>query len=61
MPKINRMDREMSKTAAATGLHCVECRREWAQPQERWRMYTTDEPEPEVGLYCPICAAYEFD
>jgi len=55
------MERETPKLTTITGLHCLECRREWVDPCERWRMYTTDELEPEVGLYCPICAAYEFD
>jgi hypothetical protein len=42
-------------------LTCIECQRPWLDSAERWRMYETDEPEPEVGLYCPICASYEFD
>ena len=43
-------------------LLCVECRREWLRRGERWRAYAADvDGEPEVGLYCPRCAAREFD
>jgi hypothetical protein len=55
------MNQEPRKLAISTDLHCLECRHEWTEPTERWRMYMTVEDEPEVGLYCPICASYEFD
>jgi hypothetical protein len=42
-------------------LCCLECGREWADPWERWRLYVTHEAEPLQGLYCPACAAFEFD
>jgi hypothetical protein len=55
------MDNEMRQVARVTDLLCLECEREWTEPRERWRMYATAEDEPEVGLYCPTCAAFEFD
>jgi hypothetical protein len=46
----------------AAALACVECRREWLRRGERWRAYVADvDGEFEVGLYCPRCAAREFD
>jgi hypothetical protein len=55
------MERQRHEVAQSTALHCLECRREWIDPAERWRMYATHEAEPEVGLYCPLCASFEFD
>jgi hypothetical protein len=55
------MDKEKRLIAASIGLCCLECEREWSEPSERWRMYATTGPEPEIGLYCPLCAALEFD
>ena len=54
------MDNE-ARVAVSTALQCLECRQEWTDPRERWRMYSTLDEEPEVGLYCPVCAAFEFD
>jgi hypothetical protein len=42
-------------------LRCLECRRDWDDPHERWRLYVTHDEEPVQGLYCPACAAFEFD
>jgi hypothetical protein len=42
-------------------LSCVECRREWTDPSERWRVYLTSDEPPEPVLYCADCAAFEFD
>jgi len=47
--------------ALSTALECLECRREWLDRAERWRMYTIFGDQPEQGLYCPVCAAFEFD
>ena len=56
------MNEEIRRVDVSTSeLRCLECRREWTEPSERWRMYMTVEDEPEHGLYCPICASYEFD
>ena len=56
------MDAENRSIALSTELHCLECRREWLDPSERWRMYVaTFEGRTEQGLYCPICASFEFD
>jgi hypothetical protein len=52
---------ETQSLAPPGPMTCIECRRPWLDEKERWRMYQTDEPEPEVGLYCAICASYEFD
>jgi hypothetical protein len=46
---------------ATDELRCLECRREWADPGERWRLYVTHDDEPIQGLYCPGCASFEFD
>jgi hypothetical protein len=55
------MDREKRQVATSTDLRCLECERDWTEPNERWRMYATTGPEADVGLYCPLCAALEFD
>jgi hypothetical protein len=49
------------QTGTSTTLACLECRREWLDPGERWRMYAIFGEEPEHGLYCPVCASFEFD
>jgi DNA-directed RNA polymerase subunit RPC12/RpoP len=46
---------------ATDELRCLECRREWADPAERWRLYVTHDDEAIQGLYCPGCASFEFD
>ena len=46
---------------ATDELQCLECRREWADPVERWRLYVTHDEAPIQGLYCPACASFEFD
>ena len=55
------MDAENLGLAIATALCCLECRREWSDSAERWRMYAIFDEEPEHGLYCPTCASNEFD
>jgi hypothetical protein len=42
-------------------LLCQECCRRWLDPRERWRAYVTDDEPAEPVLYCPTCAAREFD
>ena len=43
-------------------IECIACCRRWEVPSERWRIYvTTDDDPPEIGAYCPDCAAREFD
>ena len=52
----------MEESIQATDvLLCLECLREWADPRERWRLYVTHDDEPIRGLYCPVCASFEFD
>jgi hypothetical protein len=55
------MEAQNHKIAVSTELHCLECRREWLDSSERWRMYVVFGEETEQGLYCPICASFEFD
>jgi len=40
---------------------CQECRCSWLDPRERWRLYVTDDEQPELVPYCPYCATNEFD
>jgi hypothetical protein len=47
--------------ALSRQLLCQECCRAWVDPHERWRAYVTDDEPAEPVLYCPICAAREFD
>lgn len=42
-------------------IRCIECRCLWVLPQERWRVFLTDEDQPEPVAYCPACAKREFD
>jgi hypothetical protein len=42
-------------------LVCIECRRLWLDPTEKWRVYNTDDDPPEGVPYCNYCAAREFD
>jgi hypothetical protein len=42
-------------------LSCIECKREWTNPRERWRIYLTPDELSEPVLYCADCASYEFD
>jgi trehalose utilization protein len=46
---------------AVHALVCIECRRVWREAGERWRMYITDDDQPEAVPYCNVCAAREFD
>jgi hypothetical protein len=56
------MEAQKQNLAVSTELHCVECRSEWTDAGERWRLYVAIfEGQPEQGLYCPICASFEFD
>jgi hypothetical protein len=51
----------VTRTAHAQ-LVCIECRREWVDPRERWRIYlTNDKPTPHAVPYCEACARREFD
>lgn len=60
MPKPDSMNEHVQQ-ATLQALRCLECLREWVEPHERWRMYVTTDAEPECGLYCASCAAFEFD
>jgi hypothetical protein len=42
-------------------IECIECTQPWDVPTERWRVYLTDDEQPEPVAYCPDCAAREFD
>jgi len=41
-------------------LTCIECRRPWLDPAERWRLKVTDDSPPEAVPYCARCADREF-
>ena len=52
-------------------ISCLECKRDWTDPHERWSLYVADDVEVVeiqadgaaelmVALYCPQCAAREF-
>ena len=48
------------RTLATIPLHCLECRRPWVVPTERWRMYLSGDTPPTPLTYCPDCARREF-
>lgn len=54
-------EREPRELTQMTALTCIECRREWLDPSERWRIYLTLDAQPEPVPYCADCAAFEFD
>jgi hypothetical protein len=54
-------EREPRELAQATAQTCIECKREWLDGTERWRIYLTADVQPEPVLYCADCAAFEFD
>ena len=54
------MDNDASVLAKPL-LVCEECRCSWLDPRERWRVYATDDEQPELVAYCPYCASREFD
>ena len=41
-------------------LVCVECKREWVEQTQRWRVYLTDDDPPKPVTYCAVCAKREF-
>jgi hypothetical protein len=41
-------------------LVCVECRRPWLDPQERWRLYLDPDETGCTVPYCQLCAEREF-
>jgi hypothetical protein len=49
-----------TRNAVARPLACIECRRQWDVPSERWRLKVTDEEPREAVPYCPDCATREF-
>ena len=44
---------------------CVECSRVADDEAVGWRAYREDLPDegdpPKIAIFCPICAAHEFD
>ncbi len=54
-------EREPRELIQVTALTCIECRRAWLDPAERWRIYLTSDLLPEPVPYCADCASYEFD
>jgi hypothetical protein len=49
------------RTISAIPLRCLECRRPWVEPAERWRVYLSNEDPSEPLTYCPECAQREFE
>ena len=49
-----------TRPSTAGVLHCIECRRPWLDPDERWRLKVTDDSPPETVPYCARCASREF-
>jgi hypothetical protein len=47
-------------TTLTRTLTCQECRDEWTDAQERWRLYVTFDDPAETLTYCPACANREF-
>jgi hypothetical protein len=45
----------------ATEITCIECRRLWSVPSERWRVYLTEDEPREPVAYCAECAEREFE
>jgi hypothetical protein len=41
-------------------LRCLECKRSWDDPFERWLVLVTDDEVVEIATYCPECAQREF-
>ena len=41
-------------------LACQECRQEWNDPHERWRLYVVPDEPADTLTYCPACAIREF-
>ena len=47
-------------TTLTRPLNCQECRHEWTDAYERWRLYVTPDDPAETLIYCPACADREF-
>ena len=47
-------------TTLTRPLVCQECRREWIDAHERWRLYVTPDDPAETLIYCTACADREF-
>ena len=47
-------------TILVRALACQECRTEWNDPHERWRLYVVPDEPAETLIYCPVCAIREF-
>jgi len=52
---------DSAEPTTAAPLMCLECRRAWLDESERWRLYLMREDPPRPLVYCPDCAAREFD
>jgi hypothetical protein len=53
--------RDTPQLVVCTQFTCQECRRDWTDGRERWRLYLTAEAPVEAVAYCPDCASREFD
>jgi hypothetical protein len=53
--------RDQPEISVRSTLRCLECRREWDEPAERWRMYLLHDEPHVTAVYCPACASREVD
>ncbi len=49
-----------NQTTLVRPLTCQECRDEWTDTTERWRLYVLRDEPVETLIYCPVCAHREF-
>lgn len=61
LSSVRRFMAEPAPTHGAEVIGCIECTRPWNVPNERWRVYVTEDDPPQAVAYCPDCAAKEFD
>jgi hypothetical protein len=52
--------RSVAEATRVETLVCIECRRPWLVPAERWRLKLTDDEPREAVPYCNDCARREF-
>ena len=52
--------KQRERANQTTQLRCLECRRLWIEPAERWRLYLSGDEPVQPLTYCPDCARREF-
>jgi hypothetical protein len=56
---MEKMEKQAPENQIVGGLVCLECRTEAGGPARGWRAYV--DVEACLLVYCPSCAAREFD